>query len=43
MGRANAETTMPVVRNQASSRHGFDPDESSPLLLAIRVGIGDIR
>merc|ERR1711963_1096531 len=27
MGRANAETTMPVVRNQASSRHGFDLDQ----------------
>ena len=24
MGRAKAETTMPVVRNQASSRQGFD-------------------
>jgi len=43
MGRANAETTMPVVKNQASSRQGLDPDESSPLLLAIRVGIGDIK
>jgi len=43
MGRAKAETTMPVVKNQASSRQGFDPDESSPLLLAIRVGIGDIK
>ena len=28
MGRANAETTMPVVRNQASSRHGFDLDQA---------------
>jgi len=43
MGRAKAETTMPVVKNQASSRQGFDPDESSPRLLAIRVGIGDIK
>ena len=24
MGRAKAETTMPVVKNQASSRQGFD-------------------
>jgi len=43
MGRAKAETTMPVVKNQASSRQGFDPDESSPRLLAMRVGIGDIK
>jgi len=43
MGRAKAETTMPVVRNQASSRQGFDPEESSPRLLAMRVGIGDNR
>jgi len=43
IGRAKAETTMPVVKNQASSRQGFDPDESSPRLLAMRVGIGDIK
>jgi len=43
IGRAKAETTMPVVKNQASSRHGFDPDESSPRLFAMRVGIGDIK
>ena len=42
MGRAKAETTIPVVRNQASSLHGLLA-ESSLCLLAIRVGMGDRR
>ena len=42
MGRAKAETTMPVVRNQASSLQGL-LEESSLCLLAIRVGRGERR
>jgi hypothetical protein len=37
MGRAKAETTMIVVRNQASSLQGL-LEEFSMCLLAIRVG-----
>ena len=43
MGRAKAETTMPVVKKQASSRPGLVPDEPSPHRLAMRVGIGEIK
>lgn len=42
MGRAKADTTMPVVRNQASSRQGLEL-ESSLWRLASRVGMGDRR
>jgi len=42
IGRANAETTMPVVRNQASSLQGL-LEESSLCLLAMRVGMGERR
>ena len=42
MGRAKAETTMPVVRNQASSLQGL-LEESSLCLLAIRMGRGERR
>ena len=42
MGRAKAEITMPVVRNQASSLQGLLA-ESSLCLLAMRVGIGESR
>ena len=42
MGRAKAETTMPVVRNQASSLQGL-LEESSLCLFAIRLGIGERR
>ena len=42
MGNAKAETTMPVVRNQASSLQGL-LEESSLCRLAIRVGRGERR
>ena len=40
IGRAKAETTMPVVRNQAISLPGLEPGELSPCLLASREGRG---
>jgi len=43
IGRANADTTIPVVRNQASSRHGLELRESSAYRLAMKVGMGDRR
>jgi len=42
MGRAKADTTIPVVMNQASSLQGL-LEESSLCLLAIKVGIGERR
>ena len=42
IGRAKAEITMPVVRNQASSLQGLLA-ESSLCLLAMRVGMGERR
>jgi len=42
IGRAKAEITIPVVRNQASSLHGL-LEESSLCLLAMRVGMGERR
>jgi len=42
IGRAKADMTMPVVRNQASSLQGL-LDESSLCLLAMRVGMGERR
>ena len=42
-GRAKAETTIPVVKNQANSWKGLDPEAFSARLLAKRVGIGAIK
>merc|ERR1712226_51957 len=42
IGRAKADMTMPVVRNQASSLQGL-LEESSLCILAMRVGMGERR
>ncbi len=40
MGSANAEMTIPVVRNVQNSLSADEVDRSSEFLLAIRVGSG---